>query len=262
MIETPRPVRTWAELVSTRQVCRDTWWQEFDAPEIARTAQPGQFVMLGLGLDEPGSWLLPRPFSVGWTHEDGRVGILLRIYGEGTRALARLDVGERALILGPLGRGFELDDRPVECVAGGVGLAPFLFLASEQSSTGRSVRLIYGERDAGAVFDPDLIFELTGHRPELYTEDGSAGTQGRVTAGLDPESDALLLGCGPTPMLRALADFASAHDRDLQVSVEEHMGCGIGTCQGCVVRGADGRWVKACIEGPVFDLRDLDWSTP
>lgn len=254
------PVRRDAELRSTLVVARDTWWLEFDCPEIAERARPGQFVMLGVGLDLPGTWLLPRPFSVGWTSEDGRVGLLLRTYGAGTRVLSKLEAGERALLLGPLGQPFRIDaGRSVECVAGGVGLAPFLFLASERAAAGERVRLLYGERDAGAVFDLVLLERLTSHRPELFTEDGSAGTRGRVTAGLDADSDAQLLGCGPTPMLRAVAAFAREAGRDLQVSVEEHMGCGIGTCQGCVVRGADGSWLKACVAGPVFDARDLAW---
>lgn len=248
--------------MSTRAVSRDTWWLEFDCPDIARDALPGQFVMLGLGLETPGTWLLPRPFSIGWrSEEDGRLGFLLRVFGPGTRALARLDEGDEALLLGPLGRPFEVDaGRDIELVAGGVGLAPFIFLAAEHPATAGGLRLLYGERDAGAVFDPELLEELTGHVPELYTEDGSAGRAGLVTAGLDPESPAALCGCGPTPMLRALAAFAAAHDRDLQVSVEEHMGCGIGTCQGCVVPGADGRWIKACVEGPVFRSTELAWS--
>lgn len=234
---------------------------EFDCPEVAATSVPGQFVMLGLGLDAPGTWLLPRPFSVGWTGPGDVAGFLVRTYGEGTRAFTRLAVGEHALVLGPLGRPFQLDpDRPIECVAGGVGLAPFIALAATEAAAGRQLRLIYGERDADAVFDLELLRELTDHEPELYTEDGSMGTRGRVTAGLDPAGEALLLGCGPTPMLRALERFAREHGRDLQVSVEEHMGCGIGTCQGCVVRGSDGRWIKACVEGPVFAAEELDWN--
>jgi dihydroorotate dehydrogenase electron transfer subunit len=232
------------------------------SPEIAAAARPGQFVMLGLGLDSPGTWLLPRPFSVGWRSSDGRIGILLRVFGRGTRALAALRPGDRALVLGPLGTAFETDAaRVTECLAGGVGLAPFIFLMAESSARGHPSRLVYGERDADAVFDLDLLRELTGVEPEVYTEDGSAGSKGRVTAGLDPASDAIMCACGPTPMLAALARFAEEHDRDLQVSVEEHMGCGIGTCQGCVVRSADERWVKACVEGPVFRARDLAWST-
>jgi dihydroorotate dehydrogenase electron transfer subunit len=219
--------------------------------------------MLGLGLHTPGTWLLPRPFSVGWRSDDGRIGILLRVFGRGTRALSGLAPGDRALILGPLGTGFDTPpDRRTECVAGGVGLAPFIFLAADLAARGQPARLIYGERDGDAVFDTELLRSLTGLEPEIYTEDGSAGRQGRVTAGLEATSTAVLCACGPTPMLAALARFAEENDRDLQVSVEEHMGCGIGTCQGCVVRSAEGRWVKACIEGPVFHARDLDWSTP
>ncbi len=242
-------------------MARDTWWFEFESPGIARTARPGQFVMLGLGLDTPGTWLLPRPFSVGWTSPEGRVGFLLRVFGTGTRALVELDVGDSALLLGPLGRPFELaPERAVECVAGGVGLAPFIFLAAERAAAGRPARILYGERDAGAVFDRVLLEALSSTAPDIYTEDGSAGTAGRVTAGLDPASTAELLACGPTPMLRAVAAFARTHGRDLQVSVEEHMGCGIGTCQGCVVRASDGRWLKSCVEGPVFRAERLDWG--
>ncbi|MDH3734823.1 MAG: dihydroorotate dehydrogenase electron transfer subunit [Gemmatimonadota bacterium] len=219
--------------------------------------------MLGLGLDTPGTWLLPRPFSIGWRSERGLIGILLRVFGRGTRALSALTPGETALVLGPLGTEFEAaEGRTTECVAGGVGLAPFVFLAAEEIAAGRPVRLVYGERDAEAVFDTDLLRELTDIDAEVFTEDGSRGTRGRVTAGLDPAADSVLCACGPTPMLAALARFAVEHDRDLQVSVEEHMGCGIGTCQGCVVRSSAGRWVKACVEGPVFRATDLDWGAP
>lgn len=256
------PVRHRARMVARRRVARATWWLEFDSPEIAAASRPGQFVMFGVGLDEPSTWLLPRPFSVGWRSADGRVGFLLRRFGEGTRRLAALEPGDTALLLGPLGRGFRLPaGRGVECVAGGVGLAPFIFLAAEAAAAGRPVRLLYGERSAELVFDPATLRELTSHDPELFTDDGSVGRAGVVTTGLDPRGADLLLACGPTPMLRAVARFAATHGRDLQVSVEEHMGCGVGTCQGCVVRAADGSWVKACIEGPVFDARDLGWPT-
>jgi dihydroorotate dehydrogenase electron transfer subunit len=232
------------------------------SPDIARAAEPGQFVMIGFGLDTPGVFMLPRPFSIGWRSNDGRLGILLRVFGQGTRRMSVLERGDRILLLGPLGRPFRTGaERPICCVAGGVGLAPFLFLVGEARAAGHDVTLLYGERSAPYVFDPALIRELTGGVAQIWTEDGSAGSRGLVTQGIDPDDDVLLLACGPTLMLRAVAAFARENGCDLQVSVEEYMACGVGTCQGCVVPGADGRWIKSCTEGPVFDSRELTWPT-
>ena len=255
------PIRRWVEVRSIREAAQETWWLELDAPEIAAAAEPGQFLMVGFGLTQVGAPFLPRPFSIGWRdRSSGAIGLLIREFGAGTRRLARLRDGDQLLLLGPLGRGFRIPDRrSVVCVGGGVGLAPFLFLAAETSNSGVAVRLLYGERNAVRVFDPALIEELTGVEPAVYTEDGTAGRHGVVLDGIDLSDDPVLLGCGPTPMLNALEKFAQEHGSNLQVSVEEHMGCGIGTCQGCVVRGADGSWVKSCTEGPVFDAGDLAW---
>lgn len=255
-------IRAWARVLEARRAAEETWWLELDAPEIANAARPGQFLMIGFGLAQVGAPFLPRPFSVGWRGEDGRLGLLVREFGAGTRRLGGLRPGDRALLLGPLGRPFRVDPgRPVICVAGGVGLAPFLFLAPEARAAGSPVRLLYGERTADRVFDPGLITELTGVEPELFTEDGGAGRRGLVLDGLADGDESLLLACGPTPMLAALERLARERDLELQVSVEEHMGCGVGTCQGCVVRGADGSWIKSCTDGPVFDARELAWPT-
>ncbi len=238
-----------------------TWWIEFDSPEIAEVSQPGQFVMVGFGCGNTGAPLLPRPFSVGWRSDAGRIGLLVREFGNGTVRLARLRPGDEILLLGPLGRPFRFgSDQPLICVAGGVGLAPFLFLLGQARLAGVDVSLLYGERDAKSVFDPAMIESLCGVQAEIWTEDGGAGRAGRVLEGLAPAPGAAVLGCGPTAMLQALFQFTRRHEMHLQVSVEEHMGCGIGTCQGCVVRGADGTWRKSCIEGPVFNATDLDWA--
>ncbi|UCG75162.1 MAG: hypothetical protein JSV95_10525 [Gemmatimonadota bacterium] len=259
--ESPAPVRHRAPVVSNRRVAADTWWLELESPEIARRVAWGQFVMIGFGLEHLAPPFLPRPFSVGWRSPDGRIGLLVRRFGAGSAALAALRPGERALLLGPLGRPFRLEAaRRVVCVAGGVGLAPFLILAGEARRQGLAVELLYGELSAERVFDPVLIEQLTDAPPQIWTEDGTLGRHGRVTDGLDASGPVTVLGCGPTAMLRALAGRAAREGFELQVSVEEHMGCGVGTCQGCVVRSADGRWLKACTEGPVFDASDLSWS--
>jgi len=254
-------VRHRAAVLSNRPVAEATWWLELDSPEIAAGSRPGQFLMIGFGTGNLDAPFLPRPFSVGWRSDDGRVGLLVRAFGTGTRRLARLREGDDALLLGPLGRPFRLEEgRPIQCVAGGVGLAPFLFLADEAASTGREVRLVYGERTGARVFDPDLIERLTGLRAEVWTEDGTVGRRGLVLDGIDLSDDPLLLGCGPGAMLRALAGLAAREGASLQVSVEEHMGCGVGTCQGCVVPRVGGGWARACVDGPVFDASELAWA--
>lgn len=257
----PGPVRLEARVLSNSRTALDTFWLELEAPSIAEAAVPGQFVMVGFGVGGLDAPFLPRPFSVGWSGDDGRIGLLVRRFGAGTRRLAALEPGDRTLLLGPLGRGFEWEvDRPIVCVAGGVGLAPFLFLAPVCRGEGGSVSILYGERSSDRVFSPDLVEELTGVRPDVYTEDGTAGTTGRVLAGIHPDPSIQLFGCGPTPMLAALERLAREQDLALQVSVEEHMGCGIGTCQGCVVRSAGGEWIKSCTEGPVFRREELAWA--
>lgn len=255
-------LRVWAEVVENREVAVDTRWLLFRAPELAAASRPGQFLMIGFGLRDVAAPFLPRPFSVGWCSSDGRIGLLVRVFGPGTRRLAELRAGEVALVLGPLGRGFAVEgQRPLLCVAGGVGLAPFLFVGATALAAGRELTIVYGERSADRVFSPALIRELTGVTPEIWTEDGSVGRRGLVLDALHLEQDAVVLGCGPTPMLRALARLARERDARLQVSVEEYMGCGVGTCQGCVVPSADGRWIRSCVEGPVFDAGELRWRT-
>lgn len=254
------PVRARARVLEIRKAAGDTFWIEVDCPQIAAQARPGQFVMLGTGLSDVAAPFLPRPFSIGAREADGRLGFLLRVFGAGTRRLSALGPGEDLLVLGPLGRPFTLAaDRSIVCLAGGVGLAPFLFVGAEAKRDASDVRLVYGERTADRVFDPELIRRITGVVPDLRTEDGSLGRRGLVIDDLALDDRPQLLACGPTPMLRACVDLATKHDLPLQVSVEEHMGCGVGTCQGCVVLSSEGEWIKSCTEGPVFDARELTW---
>jgi dihydroorotate dehydrogenase electron transfer subunit len=248
------------------QVTERTYWLELEAPEIASQAAPGQFVMLGFGTTGWGSPFLPRPNSVA-AARDGLIGLLIRVYGPGSRRLAALRPGESALLLGPLGRHFELGDaRRIVCVAGGVGLAPFLMLPgwAAGASPSAEIRLLYGEQEGTAVFDPSKIRELSGIEPEIWTEDGSLGRRGRVTDGLRLEDVELVLACGPTAMLKTARRLALEAGVRCQLAVEEHMACGVGTCIGCVIEttdpdtGAEG-YSLVCVDGPVFPAERLRW---
>jgi dihydroorotate dehydrogenase electron transfer subunit len=156
-------------------------------------------------------------------------------------------------------------------VAGGVGLAPFVTLATRLQELGTPTTLFYGARTESELYYVEL-FDRLGVHTVLATEDGSRGTAGRVTA---PLADALqssaddasirLYVCGPTPMMRAVAGLAAAHGRTCEVSLEQVMGCGMGGCYSCVVltrepAAATPHFVRSCIDGPVFDSRRIVWE--
>ena len=154
-------------------------------------------------------------------------------------------------------------------VAGGVGLAPFVTLAERLQALGTAATLFYGARTASELYYVDL-FERLGVHVVLATEDGSRGTAGRITVPLREalgdagDADVRLYACGPTPMMRAVAGLGEASGRTVMASLEQVMGCGMGGCYSCVVRvrrGSGSHLVRSCIEGPVFDGRNLIWDS-
>lgn len=245
------------------------------APPIAAAARPGQFVMLkpSHGTDP----LLRRPFSIFEILRDASgaphaISILNKRAGVGTAMLYDAEPGLTIGCLGPLGRPFEAVAPPSEAwmVAGGVGLAPFVTLATQLQELGTPATLFYGARTGAELYYVEL-FERLGVHTVLATEDGSRGVRGRVT---DPLRAALegaagdaavrLYVCGPTPMMRAVASLAATHQRRCDVSLEQVMGCGLGGCYSCVVLtrepGQTPHYVRSCLDGPVFNADRIVWD--
>jgi len=267
------PVDIWAAVLENRRLSADYSVLELEAPEIARAALPGQFVMLkqSPGL-EP---LLRRPFSVFEILRDpgGRprgVSILNKRVGTATRQIYDAERGQRVGCLGPLGRPFSVAGAGQRAwmVAGGVGLAPFATLAAALAASGAEMTLFYGGRSASDLYYIDM-FESLGARVVLATEDGSRGARGRITVPLEAELAASgsnpvsLFACGPEPMLAAVARLAARYGCFCEVSVERVMGCGLGGCYSCVVpvRTPSGsHFVRSCIGGPVFDASTIVWD--
>jgi len=238
----------------------------FRHPEVARAAAPGQFVMIKAGVSaEPP---LRRPFSI-LTVDQGAdtFTLFVKAIGQGSRGLAELETGDLAQCLGPLGRPFTLPrDGEALLVGGGYGVAPFRLMGERLGGDAR-VRLFYGGRTAA---DLPLLGRLgAGLEVVAATEDGSLGVRGRVTVPLERHLDAAggrprLYACGPEAMMHAVARIAAVRSLPAEVSLDPWMGCGIGTCLGCVVRvqGADEARPKyrcACTEGPVFDADRVVW---
>jgi len=245
----------------------------FRFPELAQTARPGQFITLTRRLDD--FRRLRRPFSLHRVTDDGIVQILVKIVGESTAALGNIKAGDTVNVLGPLGDGaFVVDPtRPrVLIVGGGIGIAPFLFLLDEITPRKDfAPEAFFGGRTATDL--PALADFEAGDVPLLTaTEDGSLGHRGLVTEVFSPRLTSLpaaecqVLACGPPAMLKAVAEQAAAAGVPCQVSLENMMACGVGSCRGCVVQVVENAadegipYLRVCHEGPVFEASQLVWS--
>lgn len=267
------------EILAKVQECRCLVQNEFEmvffAPPIALEAQPGQFVEILYGQDY--APLLRRPFSIYRVDRDrGLISILFLARGSFTSGLSQKKPGDTVSLIGPLGRPFHWKrDNPTQhiLVAGGIGVPPIYFLAEtlhharQHTDVGEIIVL------NGAKSKEMLVGLVEFGRLELnlftLTDDGSHGEKGLVT---DRLRSLLLLhsslprsiyACGPTPMLQAVAKLAIEFNVPCQISVETSMPCGVGFCNGCVVRvkTTEGmRYARACWEGPVFDAKMLHWN--
>lgn len=255
---------------SHREVAEKTHLMALKAPEMALQAMPGQFVMIRVadGMDP----LLRRPFSICGVTEGGRILVLYRVVGQGTRILSGMGPGDELQVLGPLGQGFvwEQGEGRLLLVSGGIGLAPLLFLSQRLPSS--RVRLFAGYKTASEVVDFSAWHPADGGirtSARIATEDGSAGHRGLVTDLLEAELEsaqaapAAVFACGPFPMLKRVWELCSQNRVPCQVSLEAHMACGLGACQACVVRATgDAReaYLRVCTEGPVLAAERVAWE--
>jgi dihydroorotate dehydrogenase electron transfer subunit len=236
------------------------------APQIAPLAQPGQFAHLRIPPLQHA--LLRRPFSI--FQADGETfSVLYKTVGKGTEALSRMGGGEELSAIGPLGHGFTVPQAGGEVpllVAGGYGMAAMYLLA--QRSPQKGIVFVGGRRRADILCEKE--FRAAGWEVRATTEDGSYGEQGLVTQPLTAElkrhrAGRKLFACGPTPMLRAVGRLAGEFEVPAELSMDEHMCCGVGVCLTCVIpiKTAEGwEYQRTCTEGPVFDARNVIWGTP
>ena len=225
------------------------------APEIAQEAKPGQFVMVRCG--NTLNPLLRRPISIHQARGD-QIALLFQVVGKGTEWLSERTKGDNLDLLGPLGKGFHVDETSSHLLlmAGGIGIAPLAFLAEKALNDGRSVDMILGARTAARLYPKRLL----PRRAEvlLVTEAGSKGEMGMATHFTGRFADRVdqVFACGPAAMYRSLRDCHELNRKQVQISLEVMMGCGVGACYGCTVMTASGAR-QVCKDGPIFDLKDI-----
>ena len=208
-----------AELLDSREFLPGQWLQRYAAPALAAAAQAGQFVHVRT--PDYSGLVLRRPFSINTSDRaSGEMSIHFRRTGAGTAWLARMRPGEAVDMLGPLGRGFELDSRSrhVLLVAGGLGMAGVRAVADQALAAGCNVVLLFGAASAAEVYPSSLLPDEIEY--VVATDDGSFGHHGRVTelvAGFEGWADQCFA-CGPQPMLAALANLAAGRQARLGVA--------------------------------------------
>ncbi len=240
-----------------------------EAPQIAVAARPGQFIHVRIPLLR--DRILRRPFSICDADPDaGTITVVYKIVGEGTEVLSSLRSGETCQVLGPQGNGYTMPQPGAKyfpiLIAGGYGSASTFFLAKRLPVKG--VFLTGARTSADLLLTQEYI--QAGFDVRIATNDGSMGHQGVVTDLLPHalRDDAgsltpLIYACGPGPMLTALGKLALTLGLECELSLDQHMGCGVGACFACVVKVNDKnspegwRYSRSCKEGPVYNAREV-----
>ncbi|MTH52666.1 dihydroorotate dehydrogenase electron transfer subunit [Bacillus mangrovi] len=247
-------------IVSHREIARDIFELTFQGDLAAEIKRPGQFVHVKVS--DAAVPLLRRPVSI--ARADAAAGTITLIYrrgGEGTALLAARKQGERVDVIGPLGNGFPADDslkgRKVLLAGGGIGVPPLYGLSLKLKALGAEPVHVLGFDTKSSVFY-EKEFEAIGET-FVSTVDGSTGTKGFVTDIIDlfRLNFDTLYACGPVQMLKALE--MRFPEKEVYLSLEERMGCGIGACFACVchVPGDPDGYRKVCSDGPVFKAGEV-----
>ncbi len=233
-----------------------------EAPQIAKRAKPGQFVMLSRWQIK--NLLLKRPFSFYQINpQEGRFTILYKIVGKGTEILSNSKIGDEIELIGPCGNGFLLpkEANRIALVARGIGIATLLPLAQEASNRGIEIYSFLSAREKSLLLGRDSLESLSFHT--FYTtDDGSKGRKGKVTYFLEEllkenkVNFEAVYTCGSKRLAQHIQELQQKFHFFSYVSLEERMGCGIGACKGCVIRTCHG-YQRVCKEGPVFPLEEV-----
>ncbi|MGN0203780.1 MAG: dihydroorotate dehydrogenase electron transfer subunit [Coprococcus sp.] len=246
-----------ATVVSQDRLASDVFSMWLEVGDMVLEAKPGQFISVYSSDD---SKLLPRPISIcEIDRENGRLRIVYRVVGYGTKEFSGCRAGDVLEVMGPLGNGYTLKNEKAILVAGGIGIPPMLELAKELDC---EKTIVLGYRDELFL---NKEFEAYG-RVVIATEDGSCGTKGNVLDAIKAEAvdGKIIYSCGPMPMLRALKAYAAEQQIETWISLEEKMACGIGACLGCVCKSKEVDHhtnvhnKRICKDGPVFNAQEVE----
>lgn len=250
-------IKMTANIIRQEMIGTDIYSMVIEAKDIAMQAKPGQFVDL---YSADGSKLLPRPISLcEIDREAGTLRLVYRIAGKGTAEFSKLTAGHTIDVLGPLGNGFNLEDGKAILIGGGIGIPPMLQLAKELKC---EKSIVLGYRDE------EFLSEEFAPYGQVYksSDNGAIGVKGTVMDAIKEYGieGTHIYACGPTPMLRAIHQYALENGIRAQLSLEERMACGVGACLACVCKSkevdhhSNVNNKRVCKDGPVFYAEEVE----
>ena len=238
-----------------------TDFMQVEAPEVAKKAKPGQFVVIRI--DEVGERI---PLTLAdWDDKEGTVSLVAMQVGTSTHKLACLKAGDHILnLVGPLGLPSEIERfGTVVCVGGGVGIAPLFPIARALRQAGNKIVSIIGAREKGLLFWEERMRSVSDELI-VTTDDGSYARKGLVTEPLKEilERDKQVkrvIAIGPAIMMKFCSATTKPFGVHTVVSLNSIMVDGTGMCGCCRVSVGDVTKF-ACVDGPEFDGHKVDWA--
>ena len=249
------------EIISQEKIATGIYSMWLRSYNMAKEAKAGQFLSIYC---KDGARILPRPISICEVDkENDALRIVYRVVGGGTNEFSAFKEGDVTQVVGPLGNGFMLKEQTALLIAGGIGIPPMVETAKRLKAMGVKVYIVAGYRNSEIFLEEEL--KKYG---ELYvaTEDGSVGTKGNVMDAIRENglTADIIYACGPTPMLRAIKNFAEENGIECYISLEERMACGVGACLGCVAKTKEKDHhsnvhnARICTDGPVFEAKEVE----
>lgn len=256
-----------SEVVAVEPIMGDSSLLSLATPTgFAAAVRPGQFVDVLCRVAGSYDPLLRRPYSVYRVDPArDRIDLLVRPFGRGSTWLAARKPGDVLDVLGPLGNAFEIHPRSTNLlmVAGGVGVAPLVFLAETAASRHLGIAFLMGSANGDGLLTPTELPRSAEY--VVATDDGSQGHHGFITdlvPGYARWADQVFA-CGPEPMFVSLRNTLHPHrlggKPKVQISMERTMACGLGACLGCVVETRHGMQTS-CVQGPIYDIDEVVWQ--
>ena len=248
------------ELIKTEQAIAGNYILHFQSPQTIPPIHPGNFAELLI--PDASDVFLRRPFSfLDVDYQKQQFSFYIKAIGKGTDKLGHLPPGSQLNIIYPLGNAYTIDDslKKVLIVGGGSGIAPFILLGRELRAKNIEVAFLLGGRTKNDILLTERFSEFG--EVKITTEDGSRGEKGLVTQhSIFDTIDRFdkIYTCGPNPMMKAVGQLAEARNIPCEASLENTMACGFGVCLCCITPTQNGNQ-RVCVEGPVFNTKQLRW---